>query len=293
MRYLILSVFLFLSTTVFSQFLLIDTIAAYTDSEGIVHAETRKLEFNVQGGIEYFTDWNRDFRLSDQKYPYEIKYNDLKAANAGIRFNLWKQKLWLEGRSKLYLDQSFKPIHADFNFYLDYNLIEKLYLRLESNVDQNIQAEQYRSGRNSLVGLYYNYIVNNGIEYKMPDPVSIDFYAGVCYLLHHKYMVGDSERYFIIDWPDAVQTLIGLRINVFKNIVYYEQNLKMYTEINGWIGFTPFYSDYTSIVDIRIKDVFLRLSHTCHHPVAGNTKIVVDAIAGENTSFGIVYNLIR
>lgn len=300
MKLIITLFYLFLSTSVFSQFLLIDTVAAYTDSEGIVHAETNKLQFNIHAGFEYFTDWEKDYKDQKNDSEFNIKYQNLIAANAGIRFNLWREKMWLEGRGKLYSDvaTTLKPIHADLNFYLDYNLVEKLYLRLEANVDQNIENNKYnqfRSGDEVLVGLYYNYIVNNGIDFKMQDPVSVDFYAGISYLLHHKYLIGeyDEYKYMYLDWPESIQTIIGLRINLYKNIFYFEQNMKMYTEINGWISFTPYYTDYTTIIDARIKDVFLRFSHTCYHPVASHLTISENAVGGSHSSIGIVYNLIR
>jgi hypothetical protein len=276
---------------------LIDTVASYTDSEGIIHAETNKLQFNIHAGINYYTDFSRTYYDYSKDKEFEYSIDNIVDFNAGIRFNIWKEKLWIEGRTKLYTEK-FKPFLSEWNFYLDYNLVEKLYFRFETSHDVSIEQLNIEYSRNSdltAIGLYYNYIINNPIEFKMPDPVSIEFYAAASYILNHNYLITQQPEYdyIMFDWPDALQTIIGLRINIYKNILYYEQNLKMYTSINGWIGFTPFYSDYTSILDVRIENVFLRLSHTCYHPIAGNTDIIEDAIAGQNTSFGIVYNLIR
>jgi hypothetical protein len=289
---------LFLPTSAFSQFLLIDTVAAYTDSEGIIHAETNKLEFNIHAGIQYYTDYNFTYKKINPSKEFDLNMHDVFGLNAGIRFNLYKQRLWIEGRSKLYT-QKTQPFYTEWNLYLDYKIIDQLYARFEVNEDQGINnsnIDLYRSGNMTAIGFYYNYIINNPIEYRMKDPFDINFYGSASYVLNYKYLISsdiEKYQYMRLNYQDAVQSIIGFRLNLFKNYLYFEQNIKIYTSINGWISMTPFYSDYTTMVDARFKAGFLRLSHTCYHPVAGDNTIDVDAISGSHTSIGVFYNLIR
>jgi hypothetical protein len=194
------------------------------------------------------------------KDGYRSNSANWKTYNWGALLQLKEKKSIVTIKSTFLTDkETLRTFHSRWLFSYDWRILkdENIFLQLKYFDDQPIEGTF--SGHRFTAGFHYNNVLNSR---EFND--FINFYAQVNYVINgfDEFLI--PPYYNDADFTGMIESVFGVVINLF-DVLYFEQNMDVYTVPTGWITMTPQHSIFDTKIWLQFKNLRLQYKHSCYH----------------------------
>lgn len=238
--------------------------------------------------------YNTSQQYHEEITPVDYSYTSYFGLNTHLPFNcfdlespLYSHKFSLDASAYFLYDHNhnnFRQQYYDFALNFQLSKKEPIYITNSLSISELIGTPNATTwtGYDYKLGLNYN-----TINQKLPNIVN--FYGELNYFIYGDYYTYNPYGNTFVNTND-IETIIGAIINI-KNVLFLEQNSTIYMNHNLFNNFTfvPYYSDFKTIISLKIKKITVDYSHVCFHPFISDN--INPHISGNLNSIGLTYKL--